>query len=1058
MEVRPVAIAVVALTICCLDSVDASTIRVVDFKGAPVSGAHFACIDPAGEVSVTDVRGLGVVSDACRRLSCRAEGFVSEEVLVADETECRLRPAAIPVFSLGDEACSDCRIELSRKASPEEVIAEAAFRRIEPDGPLHAELPPVSPGRYMARVLREGDDWQCRAPLSALGPGRHRLAAVWRVPVSVVGRVADAEGRSVEGAIVRTRAARYGEWFCGHGASFSDPSSFFTSTGADGTFRVDVDSAHRALVVAGSFDDPRGLAVAVFRGEPAVPLVMRLTAPVRLRGLVAYEDDAPAACEAHLFVNDPIDDWLTEVLDDSLRTSRCDEEGRFELGPFRAAPFSVEVQPAPGLPITRHEKEPTPGKTVDLGVLRANTGESFSVSVRDEEDGTAIAGADVTATVVAGVIMELSGMTDGEGSVELTGAPKEARLALEVDADGYATAKLDGLELSEEPFLVTMARGTAVRGLVVDLWGEPIPEASLLLLSAEQRKPLKEMTDGDGRFAFEGVPAGAITLKATAPGYRQSASRELTLERGEVIEDIQLELEEAEPLRGRVLAPDGAPKRGARVEVIRPGRAGPASAITESAADGIFEVTFEVREGERLVATAPGYGPGVESSPMARRDQLIELRLTPPARLAARLPSDLPVGAMLEIRDGLGVARNEVIDGRTLILIEDLGAGDAYASITGGPGKSFELVAGQTVEVDFDLGAAIEGIVTLDGVPAARAVITTENLDDKASDGEGKGLTDERGFFRFEGIKAGRLMVAAITPSGRAERSVDVPAEGTITADIQIESVLLEVVVTDEDGRPVAGAGVQTVPEGFAAARSMSTGSVIRTGGGSSFRYTISNCKCAWGSTGSSGRLRLPLPEQGPVDVSVQADGFEPWNGKVDLGVGETPLDVQLEPKAILTLRVELTGERSDLEGLLRCAFKSSSTSSTGIRGPRFECTNPQPGPGTVTFVAPGYGSAHTAVEVPEEGEVTISLTLGRGGTLVVPVSSLDTEVEIVDTAGVDWMIVLQGLSQILRREIPQIGSALVIPDLPPGVYTVRVNGSSRAPIDIRSGEKAIAW
>ncbi len=89
---------------------------------------------------------------------------------------------------------------------------------------------------------------------------------------------------------------------------------------------------------------------------------------------------------------------------------------------------------------------------------------------------------------------------------------------------------------------------------------------------------------------------------------------------------------------------------------------------------------------------------------------------------------------------------------------------------------------------------------------------------------------------------------------------------------------------------------------------------------------------------------------------------------------------------------------------------------------------------------------------------MTISLALVRGGTLVVPVPSLETEVAIVDTADVNWVIVFRGLSQVLRREIPQIGPALVIPDLPPGTYTVRVNGSSRAPIDIRPGEKAIAW
>src|SRR5271165_3327487 len=57
----------------------------------------------------------------------------------------------------------------------------------------------------------------------------------------------------------------------------------------------------------------------------------------------------------------------------------------------------------------------------------------------------------------------------------------------------------------------------SVTGTVIDaVTGEPIRKA-LVQINAQQ--PRTSLTDGDGRFQFEGIPAGTASLTAQKPGY-----------------------------------------------------------------------------------------------------------------------------------------------------------------------------------------------------------------------------------------------------------------------------------------------------------------------------------------------------------------------------------------------------------------------------------------------------------------------------------------------------------------------------------------------------------
>ena len=78
----------------------------------------------------------------------------------------------------------------------------------------------------------------------------------------------------------------------------------------------------------------------------------------------------------------------------------------------------------------------------------------------------------------------------------------------------------DSIPASSAPGLPTnQVRGESysVSGMVIDAaTGEPIRKALVQLQTTQQRTTF---TDGDGRFQFDGIPAGQVSLTAQKPGY-----------------------------------------------------------------------------------------------------------------------------------------------------------------------------------------------------------------------------------------------------------------------------------------------------------------------------------------------------------------------------------------------------------------------------------------------------------------------------------------------------------------------------------------------------------
>jgi len=157
-----------------------------------------------------------------------------------------------------------------------------------------------------------------------------------------------------------------------------------------------------------------------------------------------------------------------------------------------------------------------------------------------------------------------------------------------------------------------------VAGIVLDRHENPITGATVTLEPETPMgpKPVEVMTDAEGRFSFENVPAGAISLYVKARGYLRNAHR---LTAGDV--DILVTLREATDVKIRVLDDaTSAPIAAFGLQIYGPDddfqdspefyrhvREGYSTPIT--APDGRHTIKDLPILGNFIVVTVPGYKP-----------------------------------------------------------------------------------------------------------------------------------------------------------------------------------------------------------------------------------------------------------------------------------------------------------------------------------------------------------------------------------------------------------------------------------------------------------------
>lgn len=213
-------------------------------------------------------------------------------------------------------------------------------------------------------------------------------------------------------------------------------------------------------------------------------------------------------------------------------------------------------------------------KNVDLTMSR---GVRVAGRVVTEADQSPISGATVKFVTDARILgKRLKPMiTDSEG-VFSGYVQNHTKLTVRASHPQYAEGSTNPIAVSEKPIeniLIELGKGGMVKGIVVSPEQEPVAGARVRgnapAASAGSRRRSfgkhEAITDAEGRFVMDQVPAGEFYISATAEGYSPSTNRLVRVPEGGETEEISIVLSTSYFIEGFVKDELGDPVVGARI-------------------------------------------------------------------------------------------------------------------------------------------------------------------------------------------------------------------------------------------------------------------------------------------------------------------------------------------------------------------------------------------------------------------------------------------------------------------------------------------------------------
>ena len=168
-------------------------------------------------------------------------------------------------------------------------------------------------------------------------------------------------------------------------------------------------------------------------------------------------------------------------------------------------------------------------------------------------------------------------------------------------------------QLLEGTYIFQLGRAVAVRGLVLDPEGKPVPEAHVMVGHIGESGRRETVTQADGSFSVAGCKQGKNLLTANAKGF---AATTLDVELKENSEDFRLTLQPGRILRLRVVNSAGEPIPKANVwldpfehGLVEPRKSAPTQVEfnRKSGVDGRLEWDSAPDQELRFSVSASGY-------------------------------------------------------------------------------------------------------------------------------------------------------------------------------------------------------------------------------------------------------------------------------------------------------------------------------------------------------------------------------------------------------------------------------------------------------------------
>ncbi|MBX7259723.1 MAG: sigma-70 family RNA polymerase sigma factor [Candidatus Hydrogenedentes bacterium] len=516
-------------------------------------------------------------------------------------------------------------------------------------------------------------------------------------------------------------------------------------------------------------------------------------------------------------------------------------DGAFELTGLMPGVYGLQASP----PSSAHA--PNPYFTQVLKRIVVGKGEAIQdiriVLGRPEETGLAISGRVVdqegnpleSVRVYAEVIEtppELDGYTaysDADGTFRIVGL-SEGEYTVTGDLSGFAPSQIHMIPAGSDEIKLALSMYATIRGRVVAASaGDSVVDYRVVLERGDQAscgEMLDERgifnVDNEGVFSFDKVASGDNTLFACAPGYEVARRVVRDVRPGQMIDDVVINLERADPIEGIIVDTAGNPLPGAKVFEgsvrIDLQEIGIQKPITVSHQDGTFRIESPPPPplGNLYSAYTPGYAVGAakvsQDGSNARRVRIvlekgggtIEGRVTmsgapiadPSIRI--RVWVDYPdalAGHLGEAKygnDGSYRFANAPSGRATLTAELELpGAQRDSRALT----RDVQVENGKVMVEDFDfaeLSGTLSGTVYLNGIPNNYAWVTTRWQTPSGETRRATAITNTNGAYSLTGLPSGTLEVEVSGNLGPGERmnktfSVTIDESGTTQRDFAIE-------------------------------------------------------------------------------------------------------------------------------------------------------------------------------------------------------------------------------------------------------------------------------
>ncbi|HET7436985.1 MAG TPA: carboxypeptidase-like regulatory domain-containing protein [Thermoanaerobaculia bacterium] len=922
--------------------------------------------------------------------------------------------------------------------SPEARFVAASSLEVQTDAKGNYSFNGIAPGRY--RVTVSHPSYATAMSSAAASAGQSVTKSLTVAPLArISGVVVDEQKQPVAAAAVRTETNEDPMMRMGPGRMFPQQR---TLSGPDGRFTTKTESEGNVTMIAvkKGYPEARSETLKIAAAERKSGVVLTIPRGFAVSGRVTDKDERPLsgisvrAAEsqggaAGMMIRrtvilggprDDEDDMLVKTASDGTYTVRV-KEGSYDVT-FRGSGYAAKT--VPNVAVAND------GKTVD-----ATLEPSVEITGRVTRNGVGVEGVNVFGFGGGEMVRPVS--TGPDGSFSLTDlSPGTLRVNFTKQDDFIEQSR--NLTAPARDVVIELPAGGRVTGRVVDKnTKQPLTSFSagismsrggggMMMISPPQ---MKNFTSDDGSFTLDNVPAGPMTIMASAPGYVTARVPNITVEEGKTVSNVEVPLDSGSRIVGRVTGPNGAALSGVTVRqsgndpLARAARfMGDGGATTDASGEFAIEA---VEPGQKtLEFSHPKYLDAEKTVNVTGREVRVDMQLSSGMDVRGVVVTEggVPVSdAIVSASSGTGTFQRARSDANGAFDLSSMSPGRytfeaEKAGLASASLQDFDISSGGTVRLVMSAGATIYGHVS--GLSAAE--LNDAVVEARAPSTSATARVDSAGNYRIEGAPSGTVRVVATARTfperkSSAPQSITLEAGGSRQVDIDFRGdVVIRGRVT-RNGRPAGGVTVMFGP------RAGTMQSNASTGADEAGNYTIAGL------------------EDGEYNVQViDMQRFAPYRTTYTVS-GSATFDIDMK---VATVRGHVTdsGTGEAVEGA-RVQLRPAATDVpfmplTGVTDAAgmYLFDSVAPGRYTATADKEGFGNQTLDTTIGDEGRDDLDFRIARNDGLTLTVVDARDNRQLNASA-----FVLDANGAIVYDDMFRFGGAASDVRLPlaPGSYRV---------------------